>query len=151
MIQISWSRPIKHFGISPLLRPTVLNYSIPVRRVPTVMKMFGIGLSTGSLGFPVDGSVRQCIEYRLIIPGSLKEPIQLQSSQRWKTTIGASPASHPWVTKSLRALRRGEDMFELNELSGKPRDPLRGRKVVDSLNLNPPASVRDMDTTTRTP
>jgi hypothetical protein len=63
--------------------------------------------------------------------------------------FGGSAPSYPWVTKWLRALTRGEDIFEPNERSGRPEDPVIGMKVINFLDLNPFASVRQIATATK--
>jgi hypothetical protein len=60
-----------------------------------------------------------------------------------------STFSYPWVTKWIRAMRRGEGISELSEESGKPKDPLASLKVVDFLNLNRFADVRQIATATK--
>jgi hypothetical protein len=65
--------------------------------------------------------------------------------------LGASAPSYPWVTKWLRGLGRGENIFELNELLGRPDDPLTSLKVIKFLNSNLVASVRRIITATKIP
>jgi hypothetical protein len=45
-----------------------------------------------------------------------------------------SAPSYPLATRWLRALRRAEEIFELNERSGPPEDSLMGQRVGDLLN-----------------
>jgi hypothetical protein len=64
-------------------------------------------------------------------------------------SFGVSAPSDPWVTKWLRALTRGEDIFEPSEPSGRPEDPVIGMKFINFLDLNPFASVRQIATATK--
>jgi hypothetical protein len=70
---------------------------------------------------------------------------------KMEDSFGPSVLSSSGVTKWLRVLRRGEDIFEQCECSGRPEDPLMVLKVVDFLNLNPFASVHQIAPPVKTP
>jgi hypothetical protein len=57
--------------------------------------------------------------------------------------LEASAPFYPWVIKWLLALKRGENIVEPNEHLDRPGDPLMGLKVVDFLDSNQCASVRE--------
>jgi hypothetical protein len=63
--------------------------------------------------------------------------------------FGTSVPSYRWRTKWLRAHMTGEDTLEPNKCSGGPEVPLTGLKVVDFLNSNLFASVRQIATATK--
>jgi hypothetical protein len=71
-------------------------------------------------------------------------------SAKMESCFGASTPSYFWPPKLLRALKRGEDIFELCERSGMLQDPLTGLKILEFLNSTPFASIRQIATATRT-
>jgi hypothetical protein len=65
--------------------------------------------------------------------------------------FGSSAPSHSWVTKGLRALKRGENIVEVCRRSDRPQDPLTGLKIFEFLNSTPFASMRQITTTPKIP
>jgi hypothetical protein len=65
--------------------------------------------------------------------------------------FGTSGPSYPWVMKWLWALKRREDIVKPWQRPGRPEDPLTGLKVVDFLNSNPFAAMRQIATSTSIP
>jgi hypothetical protein len=63
----------------------------------------------------------------------------------------SSAPSYFWVTKSLRPLKRGENMFEPWARSGMPQDPLTGLRAIEFLNSTRFASIHQIATATKTP
>jgi hypothetical protein len=65
--------------------------------------------------------------------------------------FGTSNSSYPWFTKWLRKLWRGDDIFKLNESSGRPKDHLTGLKVADFLKSGQFASICWLSTASKKP
>jgi hypothetical protein len=55
-------------------------------------------------------------------------------STKMEGHFGSSAPSYSRVTKWLRALKRGEGIFESCERSGGPHDPLIGLRVLEFLD-----------------
>jgi hypothetical protein len=73
------------------------------------------------------------------------------TSAEMESYFGSSVPSHSWVGKWLRALKRGEDIFEPCERSGRPQDRLTGPRVLEFPNSTPLVSVRQIATATKVP
>jgi hypothetical protein len=67
-------------------------------------------------------------------------------SAKMESYFGSSASSHSWDTKLLRALKRGEDVFEPCERFGKPQDPLTDLRILEFLNSVQFASIRQIAT-----
>jgi hypothetical protein len=58
-----------------------------------------------------------------------------------ESDFGSSAPSSSWVTKWLRVLKRGEDIFKPCGHSNRPQDPLTGVSVLEFLSSTPFAST----------
>jgi hypothetical protein len=72
-------------------------------------------------------------------------------SAKMENYFGPSAPSYSWVTRWLRALKRGEDIFEPWKRFDRPTYPLTGLRVLEFLNSTPFASIRQIATTTKIP
>jgi hypothetical protein len=71
-------------------------------------------------------------------------------SAKKESYFGSSAPSYSWVTKWLLALKRGEDISESCEPSGRPQDPLTGLRVLEFLNSTRFANIPQIATATKT-
>jgi hypothetical protein len=72
-------------------------------------------------------------------------------SAKMESYFGPSAPSQFWVTQWLRELKRGEDVFEPYEHSGRPQDPLTGLRILEFLNSTPFVSIHQIASATKIP
>jgi hypothetical protein len=68
---------------------------------------------------------------------------------KMESHFGSSVPFYSWAPKCLRALERGEDIFEPCRRSDRPQNPLTGLRVLEFLNSTPFASIRQIATVTK--
>jgi hypothetical protein len=73
------------------------------------------------------------------------------TSAKIESYFESSAPSYFWITKWLRALKRGEDISEPCERSGTPQGPLIRLRVPEFLNSTPFESIHQIATATKIP